>query len=75
MIKDEFTSLVKKLGRQRVWQLRKERDGLCVICGKKIFKKMRCKEHYFYNKKAAFKNSRTKAGIPLDWPKHKHFNK
>jgi len=71
MIKDEFTSLVPKLSRQRVWQLRKQRDRLCVTCGDKIFKWQRCKKHYW----EIFKYYRNQAGIPLDWPKGKHFNK
>lgn len=38
MIKDEFTGREdeagKPLSRQRLWQLRRQRDGLCIMCGK-----------------------------------------
>lgn len=34
-IQDEFSSLQGKVSRQRIYQLRKKRDGLCVRCGRR----------------------------------------
>ena len=42
-IKDEFTDL--KVSRQRKYQLRKQRDGLCTECGKPAVQGVRCLEH------------------------------
>jgi hypothetical protein len=42
-IKDEFTDL--KISRQRKYQLRKQRDGLCTECGKPAVQGLRCLEH------------------------------
>lgn len=38
MIKDEFTKLKGTVSRQRIWQMRKVRDGKCRICGKTAMK-------------------------------------
>ncbi len=38
---------MKKLSRQRQWQLKKIEEGLCYICGnRKIFKSKLCKTHH-----------------------------
>ena len=42
-IRDEFTDL--KISRQRKYQLRKQRDGLCTECGKPAIQGLRCLEH------------------------------
>ncbi len=44
-IKDEFTDL--PLSRQRKWQLRRRRAGLCIICGKPVAPGLKgmCVEH------------------------------
>jgi hypothetical protein len=42
-IKDEFTDL--KISRQRKYQLRKQRDGLCTECGQPAAQGLRCLEH------------------------------
>lgn len=43
MIKDEFTRLIGSVSRQRIWQLRKNKKGLCAICGKsRAFTKTQC---------------------------------
>jgi len=42
-IKDEFQHL--KISRQRKYQLRQQRDGRCIICGKETPASSRCLEH------------------------------
>jgi len=44
-ILDEFTNL--PVSRQRKKQLRNIKNGLCMICSKKIYKSYRCKKHYY----------------------------
>lgn len=41
-IKDEFTDL--PISRQRKWQMRKQKAGLCIICGQPSDKE-RCSKH------------------------------
>lgn len=49
LIHDEFTHLKGKVSRQRIYQLRKKRDGLCAICGKLALYSGICVEHRFKN--------------------------
>lgn len=53
--KPSMNQLAKQLGvsRQRVWQLVKQLEGNCMICGKKRnpFSKVHCDEHILYNRK------------------------
>jgi hypothetical protein len=42
LIKDELTGVKT---RQRRYQLRKERDGKCVICGKDRVTSLLCRDH------------------------------
>ena len=42
-ITDEFSNL--PISRQRKYQLRKERDGHCTICGGPAVKALRCLDH------------------------------
>lgn len=35
----------KKVSRQREWQLRKAKEGLCIVCGKPQSKGKFCDEH------------------------------
>ena len=43
-IKDEFTEL--PVSRQRKWQLRNVRDGVCSMCGKPVvFRELYCFSH------------------------------
>ncbi len=44
-IKDEFTKLKGKVSRQRIYQLRKVRDGRCAKCGKKESNRGLCEFH------------------------------
>lgn len=43
MITDEFTHL--KVSKERKYQLRRQRDGLCIICGKQPYDKLYCQKH------------------------------
>ena len=44
LIQDEFTSM--RISRQRRYQLRREKEGLCRICGEKAARNARyCKTH------------------------------
>jgi hypothetical protein len=36
----------KKISRQRRWQLKKVKQGLCEICGLPIYKSALCFDHY-----------------------------
>lgn len=43
-VRDEFSNL--DISRQRRWQLRKQRDGRCIICGgKPVVYGVRCLRH------------------------------
>jgi hypothetical protein len=42
-IVDEFTNL--QISKQRRWQLRQEKAGKCITCGKLAVKYMRCDVH------------------------------
>ena len=42
-IKDKFTNL--PVSRQRKYQLRKKKNGLCILCGKPRVTAMHCLEH------------------------------
>ena len=56
-IQDEFTKLQGKVSRQRIWQLRKKAQGLCIICGKIALypDSGLCMQHVFYWNNAARK--------------------
>lgn len=43
IIQDEFSE--QKMSRQRRWQKRKERDGLCSVCGQKAVMNQLCLKH------------------------------
>lgn len=75
MIHDKFTRLAGKLSRQRIHQLRKTANGICQICTQPSFDKTRCADHQMENTVSMLKWTRSKHGIPLDWPKHKRFKK
>lgn len=45
IIQDEFTKLNKKMCRQQIWQLRRVRDGKCMVCGLRAMTKMHCLKH------------------------------
>ena len=45
MIHDQFTALIPKLGRQRVWQLRQAAKGKCQKCNRKATHGNLCKFH------------------------------
>ena len=65
---------MKKLSRQRIWQLAQIEAGKCSKCNNKLFKSELCKSHYDSGKKYQFEKARNRLGIPLGWPKGKHFN-
>lgn len=54
-----------------------EEKGLCSICGKPLApgSKSLCPKHKEINRRANFRRQREKAGIPLDYPLYKRFNK
>lgn len=62
-IKDEFTKL--KISRQRKYQLRKQRDGLCTECGEPASGGSRCVKHLV----KARERQREKKGL-----KRRYFN-
>lgn len=39
-------ALNKKISRQRKWQMQKIKEGKCPICGKPLYTKTHCAEHY-----------------------------
>lgn len=66
-IKDEFTNL--PVSRQRKWALRREKKGLCGICGQKAVLPKRClrhsimtrdNSHRYVGSKRSFKNCKTR---------------
>jgi len=67
----------KKLSRQRRWQLKQTAAGRCTICGKPLAdnSKSFCPEHRERNRRRNFIDSRKRAGIPLNVPKHTKYNK
>jgi len=77
MIHDKFTAIRHTMSRQQLWQIRRNAEGKCCICSKPLAptSKTRCVEHAKGSTISNFKNQRKKLGIPLDWPKHKRFNK
>ena len=71
MIKDQFTHLVPKYGRQRVWQMRHIAKGLCQLCSNKTQDgHAMCPEHEKqYSEKRAAKHppvNKSKWRKPLD---------
>lgn len=49
MIKDEFSSN-RKLSRQRIWQLRRRKEGRCVICGEPAITVNYCLKHVIWQR-------------------------
>jgi len=68
---------MKKISRQRKWQLKQTATGRCTICGQPIVagSKFYCEKHWKLSRNRGFVNARNRAGIPLDAPKFKHFKK
>jgi len=52
-IQDKFTKL--KVSRQRMWQLRNRKHGLCVICGLRAVTAEHCLKHAVYKREWAHK--------------------
>lgn len=75
MIHDKFTKLKAEVSRQRIHQLRRLEKDLCRCCDGKVFKSELCRKHYKEQTRIQFERQRNRLGIPLDWPKGKHFNK
>ena len=68
---------MKKISRQRKWQLKQTAAGRCTICGQPIAagSKFYCEKHWKLSRNRGFVSARNRAGIPLDAPKYKHYNK
>ena len=45
----------KEINRQRKWQLKKVKEGKCMICGKKAVTKHYCQKHRIENNKRRLK--------------------
>lgn len=60
----------KGVSKQRRWQVRKEAEGKCALCGKPICQESvrYCQEHLESNRKRARERYRLKNGIPADAP-------
>ena len=56
-IEDEFTD--RPVSRQRKYQMRKQRDGLCTVCGEPAVQGSRCLMHLV----AAREHQRQKRGM------------
>ena len=52
-------------------------NGKCSICGQPLAEgsKNFCKKHWEASNTRCFENARRRAGIPLDAPKYKNYNK
>lgn len=50
--------LPNSMGRQRRWQIRKNRQGLCIICGKRQTKGDYCTKHYDANREESRRRRR-----------------
>lgn len=59
---------MKKISKQRRWQLKMKAAGRCSICGKPCVEGSRsyCHKHLAMNRKASFEYQRKKNGIPAD---------
>jgi hypothetical protein len=66
-INDEFSDL--PFSRQYLWQLRKKKEGNCIICGEPSISANHCMKHHVVAREAGFKAARLKKGIPLEEPK------
>jgi hypothetical protein len=52
----------KKISRQRRWQIKQVKQGLCYICGLGIYKSDLCFDHYIYHALRQREYSRKKFG-------------
>ena len=68
---------MKKISKQRKWQLKMKAADRCSICGKPCVEgsKSYCHEHLIRNRKASLEYQRRKNGIPMNHPRYKRFNK
>ena len=68
---------MKKISRQRKWQLKMQAERRCSICGEPCTEgsKSYCYTHLLKNRDASLIYQRTKNGIPLGHPRYKRFNK
>lgn len=56
------------LSKQRRWQLEKEQQGLCRICGQPAVRPGLCYKHLEDNRRLNRNSYRRRHGIPLDAP-------
>lgn len=59
---------MKTLSRQRRWQLKHTRAGLCALCHRPRVSKNHCWKHLQYMRKRNLIYDRTKRGVSLDAP-------
>ena len=52
---DSFSKLAGTLSRQRLWQLRRRRDGRCIKCGRRLSAESRdfCTQHLAYSRESS----------------------
>ena len=58
----------EKISRQRVWQLKQQKEGKCCICGEPLSTKWNCKEHAAMQRDKARERYRKKVGKDIDGP-------
>lgn len=58
----------KKQTRQQKWQIRKRKEGKCIICGQPLFSKNHCYKHLVAARGRSRAYSRKKLGIDVNAP-------
>lgn len=64
-IRDAIARANPTVSRQRLWQLRRKKKGLCIICGAKAVTSLHCAEHaknHSINVCAAIQRRKERAG-------------